>query len=718
MLPAYAAGAMDAAVPPPPPPPPTVPHGEKVVARPYKCPYPLCGRAFSRLEHQVRGRHHPSLRGTHVFPQTRHIRTHTGEKPFLCSYPGCEKRFSRSDELTRHSRIHTNHHLDGHPSKSRSKARMDTAYDDEMDASSSRPTIQSQRRYDTPPENSTIRVKKKARSRANSDDEVRSNFSAKLTPIFISQPQSESYARPTALYTTDVPLHGEHIPPVPDTSHIMTPNPSAFSALSSVAMEELYALERAEALRRAEYEIRHSEVLRRAEYEARHADILTIHGRVSKSASTTPLMSPFYPPQPMDEGNYFPARDRDSIPVDSHHRKHGRRLSGSSRREHAASHPHSAGYNVEARSQLHSHGSSGASHSFPHPTFSSQRSHIHVGLEDCPSPVSSDSDSIHVSHSPTRSMAIHAPVAHVGYMDHAALPHGSTSAGADLAFTPSTSPFLGGLRKLNIHSAVPSRAPSPFHLPPPSVDSPVEGYLPRHGAVTDSPPRTKLGSRKRNSTGDLVSLTQVSSNGSLYQPYSNDRSLPYLPTPQLSSGPSSNGSSPRSHANTLISGSAIPGSGSLSASSSRAPSPPHWSQYQKAPTHVSHHPRERDQPHHHLAHSVRVAFGMTPIHPRTRPGSSSMSQAPTRSFSDVSIASHFAFSDPGDSAPSMPGSRASSPPIKLAPLKLPPSPSSHRSGVVGVRDLLNDDTNASEITPPERVELPRFSEIEAATGLR
>ena len=135
-------------------------------------------------------------------------------------------------------------------------------------------------------------------------------------------------------------------------------------------------------------------------------------------------------------------------------------------------------------------------------------------------------------------------------------------------------------------------------------------------------------------------------------------SSPYgFTTPALSSGPSSSGSSPSSHPH------------------SRAPSPPHA------------HPSYHSQSHHahsspFLAHSVRVAFGMTPIHS-------------TASLPPAHVSGGFA-------GASMPTSRASSPPIKLAPLRVP-SPTT-----------LGDERSGKS---PRMggVALPGFSEIEAAT---
>ncbi|KZT09222.1 uncharacterized protein LAESUDRAFT_735502 [Laetiporus sulphureus 93-53] len=664
---------MDAVVPPPPPPPP--PPQEKVIARPYKCPYPLCGRAFSRLEHQ-----------------TRHIRTHTGEKPFECSFPGCEKRFSRSDELTRHSRIHSNHnHGHGHHSSQ------------DAGASGSGPRGKGKKaeRGEPEPVAERGRAQKKARSRANSDDE------------------GESYARPTALYPTDPSVAYEHPayhprrpppPPHPVDSSFpapaANPNPHAFSALSSVAMEELYALERSEAMRRAEYELRHSEALRRAEYEARHAEVLAFHGRLSKSAASTPLMTPFYGAQPLaaEESGYFGTSRERERPVEDDHItiKQGRRLSMNGRRELFPTHPHTSGHvvdgpytHVRAHAHAHAHTHAHAHAQWTHPYHAANAPHrqrFHVGQDESPSPISSDSDSIQPTHSPMQGV-------------QAAVPH-YPNAGQEHSLqsqyvTPSTSPFLGGLRTLNIHSGTPSRAPSPFRLPPPTIEETADDYghafdprARKAASVAGSPPSSSVLSgrmAKRGSTGDLVSygsfgqppaLSYAGHMGGFHIPYTHERTAVLGPvqTPQLSSGPSSGGSSPRSHTFSLAS------HGPSSASSSRAPSP----------VGMRNHPH-----HHHLAHSVRVAFGMTPIHAppaSRRAGPAQVEMPPPPDF-------------PSIGASSMPVSRACSPPIKLPPLKLPSSPSSpsHRSATLSAQ--------TQEEGEAERVELPGFSEFAAATGL-
>ena len=494
-------------------------------------------------------------------------------------------------------------------------------------------------------------------------------------------------------------------------------------------MDELYALEREEALRRAEYEARHAEALRRAEYEARSAEVIYFRGRSSKSATTSPVSTPFHSGLSLkgasnDAGTRdWPVEDDASRTLDKFNSAK-RRMSGPSwqmtpmaqdvRPISDSSRPPTIPETANGRTTALGPG-------IPlHPSNPPVYRHL-ATHEDSPSPLSSDSDSIpqHSSHAPfVRSRASY-PAAG-GSTDVS--PQGASAIKPEFTFTPSASPFLGPLRTLNLHSTNPSRAPSPILLPPShgytQCDvpiSPVEGHGLRQRSrgssiVGSSPGAFGPASRKRSSgeVSQMATLPHVHTYpGQLSLAAQADRSLYSLPTPQLSSGPSSSsGSSPGSFTYPLQCGGypvrptfeTVPMS--QSPSSSRPASPSHGVSNNGAVASNGH----------HLAHSVRLAFGMTPINPSGPPRNTSW---PSTKPAKINGSPSPNINSNTFSSASVPVSRSGSPPITLPPLKLKSTslkdPSSCPKETCGSDDEEMQEKNTSKI------ELPGFREFEAAT---
>ncbi len=85
--------------------------------KPYKCPFPSCGRTFRakfsctrhRLTHGADKKFVcPSCGKKFVLPQylKEHINVHTMDCPYVCGIDGCQRRFKQSGKLSLHRRTH------------------------------------------------------------------------------------------------------------------------------------------------------------------------------------------------------------------------------------------------------------------------------------------------------------------------------------------------------------------------------------------------------------------------------------------------------------------------------------------------------------------------------------------------------------------------------------------------------------------------------------
>jgi zinc finger protein CreA/MIG len=604
--------------------------------------------------------------------------------------------------------------------------------------------------------------------------------------------QTESYARPTVV--------GSYR----DSHRARRSLPSRPANSTDVALDEVHHIDQQEAIRRAEYEARRAEALWRAEIEVhRAADIVTPH---PKSALPRFMSAPFrcdgsgHEPEPANESS---KSYRYHVSAEDALKRSGKmpRKTGdpalqmtpmsrvSSRRSEPSNHLVDAMHSHAPLAREHSHAPwAHPCQHIAHPTrvrslSREQQIKISGECEDTPSPMTSDSESFprSASHSPSDALQVRSHFLDPRFAAAPSEPALQSHPGARVSeaiYTPLTSPVLGPLRTLKLHSAAPSRVPSPILLPPPSIAasaefSGLEDALPLYGSRSaragtfGSPPNSDVFNRvkaKRKSPGSddpLPPSTFLSRpfhyHHHHHSSYLSERSLtplptPSLPTPQLSSGPSSPGSSPRSLSQSsgppppagplhpfAPRGGGGSGNGTVSVASSRAPSPSPWPPPPPLqPGAII--PRHRrvgsssggggggnvhahaHAHHHHIAHSVRKAFEMTPIHANSAARHtlwcvSQPASQPHSGFStppllplllrsgDGAAAAALSSSSSSSLSLSMPVSRSGTPPITLPPLrKLPASSDADRRA--------RDEGAGDECGG--KVELPGFKEFEAA----